>query len=505
MKLNKISLKWKLFGYILIFGVVVIAVFCIFQILLLDRVYRGTKIKQTKNIMSEVYSLVDQSSPDDLKDSNSSLSKNLVQIVKNKETDVFIIKKEQIPPVSSQDVPTVKYDLIYPSTDITEFSSKVKINLIDTFNQITMVNNPMFVVVDDTNHEYFHQQVSEDEKIVKEEDITYCTRVELKDKSDAYMLIIYSRITPVEPAIATLKTQLLYITLIVIVLSIIIALILSRKISKPLIEMTDEAKKLAEKEYDLTFKGEGFLEISELNDTLNYAVQELKKTETLQHELIANVSHDLRTPLTLIIGYAEMMKDFPNENQAENIQIIIDEANRLKLLVSDLLILSKISSKTENFNMTTYNLTSSILQLVNRQQKLVEQLNFKINFVYDEEIFIEADSSKIEQVMYNFITNAINYSKNSKTIDIIQELNNDEVTIKVVDYGIGIKEDDLKYIWERYYRVDKGHTRSTGGSGLGLSIIKEILDYHHFTYGVESKPNEGSTFWFKAPIKKDNK
>ena len=204
---------------------------------------------------------------------------------------------------------------------------------------------------------------------------------------------------------------------------------------------------------------------------------------------MANVSHDLKTPLTMITGYAEMMRDLPGENTKENLQIIIDEVNRLNILVNDMLNLSKFSSKTIELNLTTYSITDKLNEIVDRYNKFQDNNDFVFEFDYNKRVFIRADDTKIEQVIYNFINNAIIYSGESKIISIKQEIVNKDVIIKVTDYGVGIKEEDISYIWDRYYRIDRGHQRSTQGSGLGLSIVKSILEYH-----------SGSTFWFKMPI-----
>lgn len=504
LKLNKVSLKWKVFFYILLFALIVISVFCIFQILLLERVYKSTKIKQTKVIMQEVIEVASNERLDNIKNPTSDFSQNIKEIIKDAEVDVYILKKEPINNGNSSSPIEVTYLSIYPNNDIDLFYNTVltKDQLALTYSTITEVNNPSFVVLTDDNLPFFQQQISDDSKIIQDKDLIYCQRVKLADNSSSYMVVIYARITPVQPAIDTLKTQLLYITIIVIVLSIFIALFIAKGISKPIAQINNEAKKLAKGDYDLSFNGNGYLEISELNDTLNYAISEVKKTDILKQELIANVSHDLRTPLTLIEGYAEMLRDFPEENTSENVQIIIDEVSHLKDLVTDLLTLSKINARSEPLNLTEFSITELIESIVNRQQKLVKVQNFIINFTYKEKVNVIADKLKIEQVIYNLINNAISYSGDSKQIDIVQEIDNDFALIKVIDYGIGIKEGDLPYIWDRYYRVDKGHTRSNQGSGLGLSIIKGILDYHGFAYGVDSTYQKGSTFWFKIKIRK---
>ena len=397
----------------------------------------------------------------------------------------------------------IEYRVIFGDIDFTE-----KVLTLEQLNKVYLdiekTGDPKFIVFKDAERPEFQQVITDNVDVIENDAIIYCERVKLADNNSDYMIVIQARVTPVQPAIDTLKTQLLYITLIVVALSICIALIMSKSISKPITEITTAASYLGEGDYEnLTFKAKGYKEISELNDTLNYAVEELKKTETLNRELLANVSHDLRTPLTLITGYAEMMRDFPNEDQSANVQIIIDEANRLKNLVSDILVLSRISARTEPLNKTKFDLTELIETIVNRQQKFLETESFEIIFNYTKHVFIVADSNKIEQVIYNFISNAVNYSGDSKRIEINQIVNNKTVRIEIKDYGIGIKKEDLEYVWERYYRVDKGHQRSTQGSGLGLSIIKSILEYHGFNYGVDSIEKKGSTFWFESQIENE--
>lgn len=504
MKLNKLSLKWKLFFYILLFSFLVIVVFCVFQILLLDKVYKSTKIKQTKIIMEEVYNVVSGQKIDNVKNPQSEFAQDIKKIIKDAESDVYILKKEQVINSTQPGPVEVTYKSLYPDDKIETFYDNVlsEEQLSITYSNISDVGNPYFIVLTDDDKPYFQQQISENSKIIQNSDLIYCQRVKLADNSSSYMIVIYSRITPVAPAISALKTQLLYITLIVIVLSVIIAMVLSRSISKPITNISKETKKLASGDYDLTFNEKGYLEIAELNDTLNYAVKELKNTDTLKRELIANVSHDLRTPLTLIEGYAEMLRDFPDENNSENVQIIIDEVARLKVLVSDLLVLSKINAQSDPLHLSTFCITELLSSIVERQQKFVEHQNFVIKFNADTKIMVEADEHKIEQVIYNFLNNAVNHSNENKEINVIQEINDDEVIIKVVDHGTGIKETDLPYVWDRYYRVDKAHQRSSQGSGLGLSIVKGILDHHNFKYGVTSEYGKGSTFWFKMPIKK---
>lgn len=495
MKKDKISLKWKLFLYILIFAGVIILLFSLFQILLLDDFYRSIKTKDINNLTFESVEFIDDGASnkenlDYFIKNNTSLHQKLSKIATENEAFIYVFKKEN--GVCS---------LLYETGKGGSYSD-LTLN-IDTIWEKARSGNftdIFYIIFREDNNQMFDTLVVDDSK--EQEKDYLISGIFL---SSEYILIVDSRLTPVEPAVVAMKYQILYISVIVIILAIIVALLLSRSISKPIITINNSAKQMAEGNLDVEFAGRGYKEITELNTTLNHTVEELKKTETLQRELLANVSHDLRTPLTLISGYAEMMKDIPEEKTEENIQIIVDESKRLTMLVNDLLSLSRMKARTEELNLTVFDIKDLLVNIIERQNKFFENINAKINLhTISEEVYIKADMPKIEQVIYNFITNAINYSKENKTVDVYLEVENNVATVKVKDYGIGIKEENLEYIWQRYYRVDKGLQRSTQGTGLGLSIIKEILEYHGFEYGVESVLNVGSTFYFKIPIEKNN-
>lgn len=310
-----------------------------------------------------------------------------------------------------------------------------------------------------------------------------------------------SIISPVSATVYTLRIQLIYISVIMVVIALVMAIVIAVKVSKPIININNSAKKMARGDYNIKYDVGSYKEISELSKTLNYTVSELKKTEDLQHELIANVSHDLRTPLTMITAYSEVMRDIPGENSPENVQVIIDEASRLTNLVNDMLDISKLQAGVDTLNAREYNLTSGIKSVIDRYAKLVEQDGYKVIFKYKEEnIMVRADEFKIYQVLYNLVNNAINYTGPDKTVTIKQIVNGEIVRIEVTDTGDGIAEEELANVWERYYKADKKHKREVMGTGLGLSIVKNILKLHNAKYGVLSKVGEGSTFWFELKI-----
>lgn len=334
------------------------------------------------------------------------------------------------------------------------------------------------------------------QNINKTDSILYSKVVTDKEGREA-ILFMNAMIAPVSATVSTLRIQLYWITIAMILLSIVLAFFIAKKVSRPIVEINSSAKDLAKGNYEVHFHGEGYKEIAELSKTLNYTAQELSKVDSLQRELIANISHDLRTPLTLIAGYSEIMRDLPGENTPENVQIIIDETQRLTSLVNDVLDLSKLQSGTQELKKKEYNLTQSIEAVIKRFEKLCQHYGYEILFEYEEEISIHADELKISQVIYNFINNAINYTGAEKKIKVRQTIKEGKVKVEVIDTGEGIAKEALPYIWDRYYRVDKTHRRAVTGTGLGLSIVKNILELHEATYGAESKIGQGSTFWFR--------
>ena len=317
------------------------------------------------------------------------------------------------------------------------------------------------------------------------------------------IIMVNTNITPIDATNKTLKTQILYISIIFAILIVGLTFLLNHNIVKPLVKINESAKDLAEGKYVIDEKTNQYLEAQELNETLSQAASDIQKADQAKRDLIANVSHDLRTPLTMIGGYGEMMRDLPGEKTDENIQVIIDESTRLKNLVNDLLDLSKLQEQKIELHRSNFDIGT----LINRELKKYEVYhnNEGFDFIIEcpENIIVNADEQRIEQVINNFITNAINYSKDDKRVMIKVTKDDQNAHIEVQDFGEGIPEERLPYIWDRYYKIDREHVRASSGSGLGLAIVKQILELHDVPFGVRSKENEGSTFYFDLPISKE--
>ena len=325
--------------------------------------------------------------------------------------------------------------------------------------------------------------------------LLYCIK-----KGNGY-IFLFTSLEDIGTTTSLIKNQLIYVTLLAILFSIIIALFLSRRIAKPISNMTKKAEKLAEGNYNVQFTTTGIKEIDELANTLNYLEQEVSKTDEYRRDLMANVSHDLKTPLTMIKAYAEMIRDITLDNKEktkENLNVIIDETDRLNILVNDILELSKLQNNQDNLNIEKFDIVELINDILKRYQIIKETENYNLILESPSSIIVKADKKRISQVIYNLINNAINYTGDDLTVTIRITENAKDCKIEIIDTGKGIDEKDLTNIWNRYYKKEKNHKRNVVGTGLGLSIVKNILEQHHFKYGVNSIKDKGTTFYFQV-------
>ena len=321
-------------------------------------------------------------------------------------------------------------------------------------------------------------------------------RATLEDGSEYYVLL-NTLVTPVTSTVQTIRSELWVLTTALLLIGFLLSSILSRKISRPIIRTTEAAHALSQGEYTPISDANAYREIAQLNRQLTQAARDLRKVEETQRELIANISHDLRTPLTLIEGYVEAMRDIPGENTPENLQVILDETHRLTTLVNAVLDYSRSQNAAPEENSRRFSLTASIREILTRYGKLTEQDGYVIRFRQQGEAFVRADPLKISQVVYNLINNALTYTGDDMTVTIAQTIQNGRVRISVTDTGEGIEPEELPYIWNRYYRGKKPHKRAAVGTGLGLNIARSILDGYGMDYGAESTVGKGSNFWFE--------
>lgn len=485
LKFKNPSIKWKLFVYISLFAASMIFIIWLFQIVFLDSFYKRIKIDELKSLSRTISENIDNQDLSSIVTevgSRNNICAKILNTSGNVEINVDTAPNCALHHLSGQDLITLYLE-----------AEKRGGAYLDVFATEHPVKR-----VDISNDQFQTSGILPENNFNQDENIIY-TQVVTDKTGNKLIVMLNTMISPVNATVQTLRSQLFYITIIFLILALVFAFIMSKKVSKPIVKINNTAKELAKGNVNVHFDGEGYQEITELNDTLNYAAEELSKVEKLRRELIANISHDLRTPLTMITGYAEVMRDIPGENTSENVQIIIDEANRLATLVSDVLDISKLQSGVQQLDIQTYNLTESIRKILDRYSKLKEQDGYNICFKADEDVMISADEVKLSQVLYNLINNAINYSGENKEVLIRQSIQGTLVKIEVIDKGEGINPELLPHVWDRYYKIDKTHKQASVGTGLGLSIVKNILELHHLEFGVNSQEKKGSNFWFEIP------
>ena len=462
--MKKSSLKNKVWFYLLIFAVVIICGIWFLQILSLDVYYEFSKKNEIKDIANAV--------------SESYKEKNYNEVLNRLsfEKDICIEITENNNISYSTDSIS-RGCLVSNSREINNY--KLKFMLSDKTSVTYRVINPDF----------------------KNKTLIYGLKID-----NGVYAFISTSLEPVSSTVSVLKKQLVFVLIIVLILAFLIGNIISKKISKPMEKINKVSKEITKGNFNVVFDTKSDIkELTELEESLNEMAEGLSKNESIKREMLANVSHDLKTPLTLIKANAEMVKylTYKNKEKREkNLNTIIEEVDRLNLLVEDILNLSKIQSNSVELKLEKINLNETILEIINKFEILCDKDGYVIEYYgFDIDVFV--DKNKIEQVIYNLINNAINYTGNDKKVFVKLIEIKDIVRVEIIDTGKGIAEKDIKYIWDKYYKVDKKYKRVTYGTGIGLSIVKEVLELHKFNYGVDTKKGEGTKFYFE--IKKSKK
>ena len=431
---KKSNLRTKIWMYLIIFSASILLFLWLFQIIFLKTYYKEFRLNKLENSVKKVLNSFHDSNYEDLLDDISLEDEICIEVVNNNMTKYLsvIYNKGCMGAETSIENSYYKKDFINSN-----LSKKV----------YTLIN-PRF----------------------KNKTIIY--GIKLDDSNYAF---VSASLEPIDTTITVLKNQFIYVTMLVIILSLIVSYFVSRKISSGVIKINKEAKKLSKGNFDVKFDtDQPILELSELAETLEYTKDELSKTENLRRELLANVSHDLKTPLTMIKAYAEMVRDVTYKDdtkRTKDLNIIIEETDRLNVLVNDILELSKIQSGTQKLTIEQFDLEKFVKNIIKRYDIMSENKKYKFKVSINKNIIVSADRKRIEQVMYNLINNAINYTGDDKKIIINALVLENTVRIEVKDTGKGIDKEELENIWDKYYKIDKTHSREQVGSGVGLSIF----------------------------------
>lgn len=457
------KLKNKIWLYLVFFLLIILACLWLFQVILLDSYYEWN----VKTKLNEISKTISNTT------NTSNLKETLDELAYN--NDICI------------EITDVNKSILYSSNYFYR-------GCLEEGNKSYSFYKDHFIKGDYTSKTYRLKNVKSNTK----------TLIKAIKSGNTYIFINAS-LEPIGTTSSVITSQLRYVSIIVLILSLFVAYFLSNKISKPILKLSKGVKEFSKGNYDVDFNYEDNIEeIRELSLALGNASCELGKTEALRREFLANVGHDLKTPLTMIKAYAEMVRDvsFKDEQKrTENLNVIIEETDRLNILVNDILDLSKLQANTVKLEFEDFDLNLLIRSIIKRFDIFISKEEYKITYEGVDNAIVNADKKRVEQVLYNLINNAIQYTGSDKLVIIKLSIKNNRYLIEVIDTGKGIDEDEIDNIWDKYYKIDKSHKRNTVGSGIGLSIVKSVCINHKFNYGVNSIKKKGSTFWVEIPKK----
>lgn len=454
----------------------VLAMIWIFQIFLLGASFTDMKIEQVKEVANEI-ELSIKTNAFDYHMQNSAVANNVCGLVFNSNGDKLF-----------------EVDAIGVGCLLNDRSLSLNQRISD-----------YTILLDEANSLEF--SITLDNPVISQDMIIYGRKIITNFEN--YYVYLNSPLLPIDSTKTILQNQFFWVTILVFIVFTVVSLIISNRISIPIVKMKKSALKLADGDYDVTFDAGEFTEITDLANTLNQTTIELKKMEELRRDLIANVSHDIKTPLTMIKAYAEMIRDISGNDEQKreyHLEVILAEVDHLDHLAQDMTQLTQLQSNILELNLQPFDITETLRQSVELVEVLIKQKGIQADIYAPEELMVLGDSLRIKQVLINFMTNAIKFVGKDKKLIFQVLTKQDVVRIEVIDHGVGIDEKDIDYIWDRYYKIDKHHSRNKEGTGLGLSIASAILKKHDAQFGVISKKNHGSTFWFelKYAIKPDS-
>lgn len=470
MARKTLDLNKKLWIYFGMFAIIIVAILWIMQILFMNSFYETMKITEITRTGKKIVRQYNEN-PENLTDI-------VLQAHFNYGLSVGVYNRNGVPLFGADTV-------FYPRSP----------NSYNVFPEVVsrLENSPgntVSFVSSDTSNRY--------------NSVIFGAKLQWESGSNIY-LCLTSPLSPMGSTTQVLKMQLILVTIASLLIALILSYFIAKRLSKPISNMTKSASAFANGNYNVNFEHGGYTEINQLADSLNHAASELSKTDELRRDLVANVSHDLRTPLTIIRSYAEMIRDVSGNNpekRTEHAGVIMDESDRLSHLVTDILDLSKMESGVLSINVRPFDICETISKAVNSFKVLAEKENYRFNIDCEGSFIVDGDEPRILQVIYNLISNAVNYTGDDKTVTVSAHLNGDMLRISVTDTGKGISPDEQALVWDRYYKSSSSHHRLHLGTGVGLSIVKNILQLHKTNFGIISEEGKGSTFWFELPVAK---
>ncbi|MBP3747568.1 MAG: HAMP domain-containing histidine kinase [Ruminococcus sp.] len=473
MRTKTRTFQRKLLGYFMFFTAVIFAVLWLLQTVFLQRFYNSMVIKNTIKAANKIAS---QSDASDITDYIDELSRDNSVIVFVTDTEGNILyssdeyKKGHIN--RNGEFYGIKTELKGERVHYRELPE----NYGEFLNELTFSeSNKAELLTDDI--------------------YVYGRYIDFYGSDDKAVLYIGTTLNAVGSTARIIRIQLLWVTLLSVFIGFVLAWFMSRSFSRPVAQLTEKTHKLADKESNIPFRKGFCSELDELNDTLDNTAEKLRKSQEFQNELLANVSHDLRTPLTMIKGYAEMIRDISRDDEkqcAEDVAVIVEETDRLTALVNEILEYSELQMTDTQLAMSDVDLS----EVVNSVADSFENLHSKYGYVFErnisENIHIRGNASRLQRAVYNLMDNAVRHAGADKWIGVTLKTENGKAVIEISDHGKGIASDELERIWDKYYT--KRQREGKGVSGLGLAIVKQTVALHNGKCEAESEIGKGSIF-----------
>ena len=490
IKQNFKSVRFRLFATMCV--VIAVIVLCLVAInsVVLESFYLYSKTNTVKEVYKKINAYYNSSY------NSNSIEQELRRIAFNNNFDIFIKTNENI---------------IAFSTDK---------DLYSIMNIISGVESKK----SESSTIYSDDKISIEKVNDKENNISYILLEGMLD--NGYELFISIPAVPIEESVQISNQALILIGIIILLISAIISSYISKKFTEPIVELNDITNKMAKLDFSKKYRiidtddeiNELGKNINTMSDKLEITIKQLRennielekdieeksKIDDMRKQFISDVSHELKTPIALIQGYAEGLIENVNTDEESRkfyAEVILDESNKMDTLVKQLLELMKLEYGKREFNNKTFNITELIKEVIRKCNVMIEEKNINIKVVSDEQVLVEADDFYIEQVVTNYLTNAIKHVKEVngvKQIEVKVEENaeNNKIRISVSNTGENIPEEHLEKIWGRFYKEDSSRNRNDGGTGIGLALVKAIMNNYKNDYGVINLEN-GVEFYFE--------
>lgn len=499
MKPYKFSIRFKL-----TFALTAIMFGTIFSLWILNRTflsdyYLNSKEKILGNTFEDINTIFKNAEdPNNLSDEDNL---KLERYVENRNVSIYIINKNKIfdqmewlTPYDAQGFPNGRY-----------------IRVKETIRDYIFNNNDKEILQSNESYEMYKTY---DKRL----DLNYVELIGFLE--GGYSIYVRTNLESIHESVLIANQFLTKVGILSLILSSIIVFYISKKFSKPILELADISKKMSDLNFDVKYKVMTQDEIGELGNSINRLSEKLESTiselktannellsdlqnkvqiDEMRKDFLSNVTHELKTPIALIQGYAEGLKDNINDDPESRdfyCEVIIDEAQKMNTMVKKLLSLNQIESGNNHVNMSRFDITSLVRSVLAATEILMEQKQVTLYFSQEEPVYVWADEYMIEEVLTNYISNALNHVDGARIIEVKIVKSDTLVRVAVFNTGANIPEEDIDNIWIKFYKVDKARTREYGGSGIGLSIVKAIMDSHNQKCGVVNHET-GVEFWFE--------